>query len=102
MLDELVKTVYVVDENGGPAVKTEVILLEDIEEKYNKLYDLALRIKDWAEAYPKHIFKEPTPDQIYAVCKELGFPIDRISASVLREFTVPWGKLAREALGENP
>jgi len=53
---------------------------------------------DWAAAYPVDIFPQPTPEQVDAVCKTLGFRIDSISAMVLRNYTGRIGEIARGAL----
>ena len=52
----------------------------------------------WSEAYPVDVFHEPTPEQVDAVCKTLGFRIDAISAMVLRNFTKHFGDIAKQAL----
>ena len=65
----------------------------------DRLREFADDVRKWSEAYPTNIFTEPTPEQVDAVCKTLGFRLDRIAAMVLREFTKPWGDAARAALG---
>ncbi len=65
-----------------------------IEELETFVYD----VLQWSKAYPKDVFTEPTPEQVDAVCKTLGFRIDRISAMVLREFTKAWGAKADKLL----
>jgi len=52
----------------------------------------------WQNAYPVEIFTEPTPEQIDAVCQQLGFGIDRIAAMVLRGYTKTPGSIASSAL----
>lgn len=69
-----------------------------IEERVAPAVEWAEDLLKWSEAYPTTIFTEPTPEQVDAVCKTLGFRIDRISAMVLREYTGIWGRKARAFL----
>jgi len=54
-----------------------------VSEERDRLREFADDVRLWSEAYPTNIFTEPTPEQVDAVCKTLGFRIDRISAMVL-------------------
>lgn len=66
--------------------------------KITYLQDALQQCVEWANAYPVDIFPQPTPEQVDAVCKKLGFRIDSISAMVLRNYTGRIGEIASEAL----
>ena len=72
--------------------------VDRLRERERVLVEFAESMVEWSEAYPKAIFQEPTPEQVQAVCKGLGFSIDSISAMILRIFTKPVGDRARAAL----
>lgn len=78
-------------EKGGDIQPSEA-------DKIEMLREFVAEAVQWSEAYPEHIFTAPTPEQVDAVCKTLGFRIDRIAAIVLREFTGRWSGKARALL----
>lgn len=72
--------------------------IEDLIKQVEALREFTAEAVQWSEAYPEHIFTAPTPEQVDAVCKTLGFRIDRIAAMVLREFTGRWSEKAKALL----
>ena len=72
--------------------------LQQARQEAARLEEALQQCVDWAAAYPVDIFPQPTPEQVDAVCKTLGFRIDSISAMVLRNYTGRIGEIARGAL----
>jgi hypothetical protein len=69
-------------------------------ERFAACVELAEQVKQWAEAYPKDIFQEPTPEQCREAFEKAGFNMTCFSAMVLRVFTKPWGYKATKALAD--
>ena len=80
-------------------VNTLKRMVEEQEDKIHTMAAALIEFAEWSEAYPVEVFPEPTPEQVDAVCKTLGFRLDSISAMILRHASARMGKIAREALG---
>ena len=82
------------------AQSKEATEIQALRDRVEKLETFANDVLQWAGAYPKRVFTEPTPEQVHSVCKSLGVGLDQVSAMVLRVFVKPWGDKAAEALKE--
>lgn len=71
---------------------------EELRAQVEKLREFVAEAVEWSEAYPTHLWPEPTPNQVDTVCRSLGFRIDRIAAMVLRGYTMRWSEKAKALL----
>ena len=88
-------------------MEMEELTIKKIVDEYAKLEQLLAEavsfVKDvdsWSKAYPEKVFPEPEPENVQAVCEQLGITLDSISAMVLRKFVLAWGNKAESFLSK--
>jgi hypothetical protein len=64
------------------------------------LTEFARSIVEWSEAYAAKTFGEPEPAKVAEVCEQLGTNIQTIATMVLRNYTKPYGDMARRVLAK--
>ena len=71
------------------------------EARIEELEEALLRIVQWADAYPSHIFHVPTPAELkkaHEVLKASGMTIDALSAHSMRHALRGVGDIAKGVL----
>lgn len=63
------------------------------------------RIADWSDAYPTSVFPEPSEEyyrKAHEVLTANGMSVDRLSAAAMRHVAAGMGRIAKEALADDP
>lgn len=67
-----------------------------------RLREALEQIEQWSRAYPLSIFPEPDLKKAAELLKAGGITLDAISASAMRHVVEGVGKVARDALSNEP
>jgi hypothetical protein len=77
-------------------------LADNAADEINRLEEALQRIVQWSEAYPLDIFPEPDWAKARQLLEAGGITLDAVSAHNMRHVVESVGKIAREALEDNP